>query len=519
MKKDNNSSILNEALADYNKIIEAAAVVAKKKLVDENQTKYNELLNEAINNKINNINDNEVDAELTDTTIQNETDMSKETNQAKKVSHPIGSGAPFNNKTKGVDETVTIQDTVGDTDPFTVKTKGNKIVDETVTIQNTVGDDDPFTAGAKKTKTVDETVTIQNTVGKPNPFTEKKGVNKTKQIEENYNLSEYDVTNTQEPSNEFADDEFSFDDIEAELNELESFDSEMGSGVENDEMPAEESNDEVIEQLKAMKSQLDSILAGMGVTDEVEPESNDIDDVDDLNTQSMGDNTNTGAEEVYENNEPITDDDINSFLNGENDIEEGLGVSHATNKISTARNPRPEYASSPAAAERRRPGFVQENKRISGLVEQNKNLTKRINEMKKTQESALKIAENYKSALGKYKNQLMEMAIFNTNLAHVNNLLVNESFELTHEDKVKIINEFKTVNTLAESETKYNNLLTEMKTSKQSIVENVESKITTSVHPSSKQIMNEVVEKTVYNSNSTLDKMKRTISYMENKHK
>jgi hypothetical protein len=415
----------------------------------------------------------------------------------------------------------------------------------------------------------------------------------------------------------------------------------MSSGVENDEVPAEESNDEVIEQLKAMKSQLDSILAGMGVTDEVEPEANDMDDLggqengeldeisndlvanasrgmagygqhqrsDNLRNNQVdidrlfptgnyiaGDSKIVGTrvspdmkramiflkredeengeisltiqydsaydkfqipeglefsreearklgqlaskinpssqyksgtkdipvegymeENFNENNEPITDDDINSFLNGENDIEEGLGVSHATNKISTAHNPRPEYASSPAAVERRRPGFVQENKRISGLVEQNKKLTKRINEMKKTQESAIKLAENYKTALGKYKNQLMEMAIFNTNLAHVNNLFVNEAFELTHEDKVRIINEFKSVNTLTESENKYNSLLTEMKTSKQSIVENVEQKLTTSVHPSSKQIMNEVIEKTVYNSNSGLDKIKRTMNYIENK--
>jgi len=431
----------------------------------------------------------------------------------------------------------------------------------------------------------------------------------------------------------------------------------MGSGIENDEMPADESNDEVIEQLKAMKSQLDSILAGMGVTDELEPETNDMDDLgtqengelDEISTELVNKTANkmsgqysqnqrgqnlvnkhfnietlfpqgsdfgvfrdsqlkikssnvgygsvnnypiiklafpnnpednerfgvmnltynaesdtfyfnnvaiansgiiltreearrlgqlakslypeskyaTGTKDLpvdgymeenfNENNEPITDDDINSFLNGENDIEEGLGVSHATNKISTAHNPRPEYASSPAAVERRRPGFVQENKRISGLVEQNKNLTKRINEMKKTQESAIKLAENYKTALGKYKNQLMEMAIFNTNLAHVNNLFVNEAFELTHEDKVRIINEFKSVNTLTESENKYNSLLTEMKTSKQSIVENVEQKLTTSVHPSSKQIMNEVIEKTVYNSNSGLDKIKRTMNYIENK--
>ena len=51
------------------------------------------------------------------------------------------------------------------------------------------------------------------------------------------------------------------------------------------------------------------------------------------------------------------------------------------------------------------------------------------------------------------------MAIFNTNLAHVNNLLVNESLALTQDDKIKIINEFKKVDSIAESQKKYKTFL------------------------------------------------------------
>ena len=54
------------------------------------------------------------------------------------------------------------------------------------------------------------------------------------------------------------------------------------------------------------------------------------------------------------------------------------------------------------------------------------------------------LVEQYKAAIEKYRDQLKEMATFNTNLAHVNNLLVNEGLALTQEDKIKIINEFKT---------------------------------------------------------------------------
>ena len=51
------------------------------------------------------------------------------------------------------------------------------------------------------------------------------------------------------------------------------------------------------------------------------------------------------------------------------------------------------------------------------------------------------------------------MAVFNTNLANVNSILVNESLNLTHEEKVKVINEFKKVNSINESQEKYKTLV------------------------------------------------------------
>jgi len=72
--------------------------------------------------------------------------------------------------------------------------------------------------------------------------------------------------------------------------------------------------------------------------------------------------------------------------------------------------------------------------KISSLINENKGLTKKLNETKKYKQSVTTLVEQYKSALEKYRNQLKEMATFNTNLAHVNNLLVNESFALTQEE-------------------------------------------------------------------------------------
>jgi uncharacterized protein YciW len=129
------------------------------------------------------------------------------------------------------------------------------------------------------------------------------------------------------------------------------------------------------------------------------------------------------------------------------------------------------------------------------------------------------LVESYKSALGKYRNQLKEMAIFNTNLAHVNNLLVNEELALTQEDKIKIINEFKKVDSIASSQKVYKNILTEMKGSKKTLTESVENKVSASIQPSSKQKLDEVIEKTAYADNDHMKRMKKIIEYVENRGK
>ena len=51
MKEENKSSIIKEAISDYNEIMEAADANAKKKLADEFPEKFNNLLKEEIKNK------------------------------------------------------------------------------------------------------------------------------------------------------------------------------------------------------------------------------------------------------------------------------------------------------------------------------------------------------------------------------------------------------------------------------------------------------------------------------------
>jgi hypothetical protein len=158
-------------------------------------------------------------------------------------------------------------------------------------------------------------------------------------------------------------------------------------------------------------------------------------------------------------------------------------------------------------------------KRMESLIKENKKLTKEVNEAKKSFGKAEKLVESYKSHLEKYRNQLREMAVFNTNLANVNNLLVNEELALTTNDKVSIINKFKGINTIDESDKAYGSILTEMKQGKKTISEDVEAKVSKTVGESSKQKIDEAIERTAYENNEHVAKIKKLMNYVDNARK
>lgn len=216
---------------------------------------------------------------------------------------------------------------------------------------------------------------------------------------------------------------------------------------------------------------------------------------------------------------PITDNDITDVLAGnEPAVDEAHGLAYSTRRQAAGRHlPDEEHLS---AGEKDQSPYLAENKKkISGLIKENMGLTKKLNEAKKYKDTVGELLENYNIALGKYRTQLKEMAIFNTNLAHVNNLLVNEELALTQEDKVKIITEFKNIDNIAASQSKYKTFLTEIKESRKTITESIEDKVTTSIQPSSKQKLDEVVEKTAYSNDAHINKMKKLIQYVENRGK
>jgi len=154
-------------------------------------------------------------------------------------------------------------------------------------------------------------------------------------------------------------------------------------------------------------------------------------------------------------------------------------------------------------------------KRMTSLIEENKKMTKKLNESKaaqKKQESLLKEQAKIKNTLVKYRDQLSEMAIFNTNLFGVNRILVNEELALTSEDKKAIVDRFKNVKSIKESENTYKTVLNEMQNAKKTITESVEEKVTDSIDKSSSE---KVVEQTAY-VNEHVNKIKDMMKYVDN---
>lgn len=416
--KEEKKSILNEALADFNEIMQAADVNAKKRLAEEFSDKFNTFLNEELKKKNN-----------------------------KKESY------------KKIDENKESDELKSDE-----KIQSNN--------QNQMKEE------TKK----EETHVVENSEVSNDAEVKNKDLQT-----ENFDMRELDTDSvgTALENMENNDEVITMEEIENEINNLDNLSAEEPESHEETEM----------ELLMKIKSDLDLII---GKLDNTEPEL----PTDDVEQDSL------------------SDDDIDSVLNmqdEEPEVDEAKGLSYASRRNASGRNlPNNDYLSS---MESDQSPYLQEAKvKISGLIKENKELTKGLNELKKHKKTTTDLLENYKNALTKYRSQLTEMAIFNTNLVNVNNLLVNEEFNLTHDDKVKIINEFKTINSISESQDKYGKLLSEMKENKSTISESFENKVSASIQPSSKQQLSEAIEKTAYSSNG-LNRIKSLIEYAENRGK
>jgi len=506
--KEDKKSILKEALTDYKEIVEAAEANAKKKLAEEFPEKFNNILKEEINkNKsakesYKKLDKDKESKDLDDAeTNKEESVMKNQTKETKKVEENAGEGKPFNEKAKKVEK---VEETAGEGKPFDKKVKKPEAIEEVV------GDGKPFDKKLKKplqTEEFDITELDMKSVGSA--------------LE---NADENDEVLTMEA-------------IEKEISEMEGLEEELKGINANSPSYMEKGNKGIAyNELINMKNKIDEVIKSLDNenVDEMhggnfpldkmhkgEYDSNLIDEksVDEMHGGNFPlDKMHKGE---YDSNlideEPITDADIESVLGkGEaNDVDEAHGLSYSSRRKMSGRElPGEDYLSQ---GEKNHSPYVQESqKKINGLIKENKNLTKKLNEVKSYKGTVSGLLENYKTALEKYRNQLKEMAVFNTNLAHVNNLLVNEELALTQEDKIKIINEFKQVDSITDSQKKYKSFLTEMKENRKTISESLEDKVSTSIQPSSKHKLDEVIEKTAYADNDHMNRMRKIIEYVEN---
>lgn len=513
MKEEKKESVIKEAITEYNELMEAATANATKKLTNKFPDEFSNLLKEEIDNK--NKTKKESYKKLDegkesdkDDIESNEESVMKKQKETKKVVKEGDENLPFEEKPKGVEvvKEEREKDFMGDIESDTPNQakgeseKGNLYNDKITTKQDTLANDTT--------------------------------------IKEEFNITELDANSVGTALENAGDDDevITMDEIEGEIAQM-SLEEDLGAGVDA-EKPTTGSDDGIaFDKLVTMRNQLDEMINGIGEqknhggkgANKVNPGGPTTAMIDEEEVteqknqggkQSIPGREDGGPTEgMIEEDEEITDADVMAVLGepegGAEEVDENL---EHTQTHHNARKAGSQNHTNYGKESRLRDAMKNEgNIKIGSLINENKTLTKKLNETKKYKKSVTTLVEQYKSALDKYRNQLKEMATFNTNLAHVNNLLVNESLALTQEDKINIINEFKKVGTIAESQDKYKNFLSEMKDGKKTLTENIEGKVSASVAPSSKQSLGEAKEVTAYADDKQLQKMKRIIETIENR--
>jgi hypothetical protein len=193
-------------------------------------------------------------------------------------------------------------------------------------------------------------------------------------------------------------------------------------------------------------------------------------------------------------------------------VDEVHGISLSANKLVGAESqPRIENGKG-YATNKIRIALQNEAKKLTGVLKENLSLTKQLNKTKtvlaesqgkvKDVDAIKKLNVDYKNALDKYRIQLKEMAVLNTNISYVNNLLINEGLALSVKDKEEIIEKFKKVGNIHESEETYKKLLKDLSESKKSTKESLEEKVISST----------IVE------NSSANKLEESVGSETNEH-
>jgi hypothetical protein len=324
-------------------------------------------------------------------------------------------------------------------------------------------------------------------------------------------MKDTDSPVTEEMEEEAMDEELTAEAIEEALAELENMDlgedmKEEGMYEEDEDMEFELDMDEdasfsfdlegdnlSISDINSHGKEFDDIEIDLEMDDESEETMDDMESEDELDIE-------IDDEDMESEDEMESDLDLDS-LEDEEEVEEGLShvITHQNAKSVGAEN-NLNYGK----AERLRPAIKESvyKKDIDKLIKEN-------NELKS-------INLEFKEHLKKYKTQLYEMAVFNANLSHVNNLFVEHT--TTVDEKKDILNKFKSVATIEESKSVYSQFvstLNESKKSKKTIEEMVEKP--SSGGDSGSQKLNESLN--VENDSDSVKAIKKMMKYIETRKK
>lgn len=265
-----------------------------------------------------------------------------------------------------------------------------------------------------------------------------------------------DEEHSEEEDKEDMDEELTAEAIKEALAELEE------GMYEEEELDVEKLDEHDLElELKFDDEGLH--ISGDAAGDEIDFEDEFEVEMDDMESEEESEEDDMEYEiESDDEDEMESEDDLDlDSLEDEEEVEEGLShvISHQN-----ARQVGSENNVNYGKAERLRPAVRQESA-----------LKKDIDKLIKENEELRSINLEFKDALKKYKTQLYEMAVFNANLSHVNNLFVEHT--TTVNEKKEILNKFKSVATIEESKSVYNQFvstLNESKKAKKTIEEMVE---------------------------------------------
>jgi hypothetical protein len=228
------------------------------------------------------------------------------------------------------------------------------------------------------------------------------------------------------------DDELTAEAIEEALREIENMDIEDTDLDEHNISFEVDFDDENLElsNIKSDEKEFDNITLDLNdsdVSDDMgdDSEFSDDDELEIVDDEDMGSDDNLDMTDDSDISDDMGDIDIDS-LDDEEDMEESLShtITHDNAKGAGSHN-HVNYEK----AKRLRPAMKESamKKDIDKLIKENQEL-KSIN-------------TDFKDALKKYKTQLYEMAVFNANLSHVNNLFVEHS--TTVDEKKDILGKFK----------------------------------------------------------------------------